>query len=112
LREFAVRVLATDIRLHGRRFVTVEFRIAAGASIGLAIAVGIAAIVRGTGAVASAAAVVFFVGVAVNSVAVVRWVAMYAGDPAPERASLGDLGMFCAATLLPGALASALRSPE
>ncbi len=105
-------MLVTDIRLHGRRFVTVEFMIAAGASIGLAVAVGIAAIVRGSGAVTSAPAVLFFVGVAVNSVAVVRWIGRRAGDPSAEGASLRDLAMFCAATLLPGALASALRAPR
>jgi hypothetical protein len=111
VRDFAARVLTTDIRLHGARFVTVEFTIAACSSVALALTVASAAIVRGTSAAASAAGVAFFAGVAVNAVAVVRRVGRHGNGAASERASLRDLGLFCGATLLPGALAAALRPP-
>lgn len=107
---FAVRVLATDLRLHGRRFVLIEFRLAVALCVVLAPAVAIAALIRGTGWMASAVAVVFFAGVAINSLAVTRWVASFADDADDRNASLRDLGAFAVATLLPGALVLALRA--
>jgi len=112
LSGFAVRVLTTDVRLHGRRFVTAEFTVAAVVSCALAVAVAVSAAVRGSGVEPAAVAVLFFVGVAANSVAVVRWVSTHAKEAAPGQGSLLDLGMFCAATLLPGGLVWALRPPR
>lgn len=104
-------MLRTDVRLHGLRFVRTEFVLAALVCIVLSVVVGIGAIVRGSNQVSAVVAVCFFLGVGVNSVAVVRWVDLQDEQTTIEtRAALGDLAMFVAYTLIPGALALALRS--
>ena len=113
LHGFAVRVLTTDVCLHGRRFVMVEFGLAAVVSTALAVTVAVSAFVRSSDGAIAAAGVVFFLGVAVNSVAVVRSVTTTRGGGVDgPRASMVDLALFCGATLVPGALALALRPPE
>jgi hypothetical protein len=107
---FAVRVLSTDIRRHGRQFVLIEFILAATICVALSLTVAVAAAIRGTGATNSAIGMIFFAGVAVNSLAVTAWVRSHADNACDRPASLRDLGAFAAATLLPGALVLALRS--
>jgi hypothetical protein len=53
--------------------------------------------------------VIFFVGVAVNSVAVARWVRKPRSTAAISGVSFLDVAAFAVATLLPGLLALALR---
>jgi hypothetical protein len=106
---FAARVLSTDLRLHGRKFVTIEFVLAGVLAMAIGLAVGLAAIVRGKDGIAPVAGVVFFAGVAVNSAAVVRWVGRHPDGVTPAQASLLDLGTFCVSTLIPGVLAFSLR---
>ena len=107
---FAARVLSTDLRLHGRRFVTIEFLLAGLLAVAIGTAVGLSAVVRGSAGIGAVAGVIFFAGVAVNSAAVVGWVGRHPEGFTPEQASLPDLAIFCAATLIPRVLALSLRS--
>jgi len=107
--SFAVRVLSTDLRLHGRRFVMIEFGLAAAICVGLGLLVAVAALIRGTGWTKSAIAVIFFAGVSINSFAVIGWVRNSTDNVSDRTASLRDLTAFAAATLLPGMLAFSLR---
>jgi hypothetical protein len=107
---FAVRVLDTDVRLHGCRFLLVEFGAAAILSAGLAVLVAAASVARGGNGIVEVAGVVFFVGVAINCAAVWLWVANRDADLGiAAQASLLDLGAFAITTLLPAALAIALH---
>src|SRR5262245_140022 len=107
--NFATRVLETDVRKHGRRFVLVEFVAATMLCVVLAAVIALAAIVRGSGEAIATVGVVFFVGVAVNAYSVTRWVATHGPDFAEQRVSLRDAAAFAVATLLPGVLRVALR---
>jgi hypothetical protein len=106
---FATRVLAADLRLHGRRFVLIEFAVATAFSVSVGMAVAIAAVIRQSGWVGSLIAVGFFAGVAVNARAVTNCVATHSDHKSHPNASLLDLGAFALATLLPGVLELALR---
>ena len=110
--EFALRVLEFDVEKHGTRFVFVEFVEFVASTILctlLALVVMVAAVVRGTGGALTFVAVIFFVGVAVNSVAVARWVRKPQSRRRTPGVSLLDVVAFAVATLLPGVLALALR---
>jgi hypothetical protein len=108
---FAARVLELDVEKHGRRFVLIEFWLSVIVSGALAVTVGATAVVRGSGIAPGVVGVVFFVGVAINSVAAARWVARDSGRGATSRVSVVDVCVFAVATLSPGALAVALRRP-
>jgi hypothetical protein len=105
-----VRVLSTDLHLHGRRFVLIEFSLVATMSVALCLIVAGAAVIRGSGATNAAIGFVFFAGVAINSLAVTGWIRSHGDDAYDRRASVRDLTAFAAATLVPGALVLALRS--
>lgn len=100
-------VLLTDVALHGRRFIAIEFKFAAGISAVLAAL--IAAI--GSGWAQTAIGVAVFAEVSVNSWWVVRWVSHYEG-PGERTADVWNLALFAALTLIPGALAAAIGSPR
>ena len=108
--SYAVRVLVTDVRLHGKRFVLVEFWAATALAAVLALIVLVAAIVRGSLGVSTIVSSIVFAGVSSNAAAVVIWVNRhhdaFAGE---QRASVLDLARFVGATLLPGALGVALH---
>jgi hypothetical protein len=108
--SFAVRVLDTDLRLHGQRFLRVEFALSTALSVSLAVAIAVAAIVRHSGPIGAVVAVVFFLGVATNSVAVLSWVTRHpSGGGCDHAASVRDVAVFAVATLLPGGLVVSLR---
>jgi hypothetical protein len=109
MRAIVERVLETDLRLHGRRFVLVEFIGAAVLCCALAVVVATAAIVRGSVQLLPIAGIVFFLGVATNSLAVSWWIARReAVSSDRRRASANDAVVFALATLVPGALVFAL----
>ena len=99
-------VLLTDVALHGRRFIAVEFKIAAALSAALAATT----VATRPGWLPTVAGFVFFAGVSVNSWSVVRWVSGYHG-PGQRSAGIWDLALFAALTLIPGALAATVGEP-
>ena len=104
----ARRVLVTDLALHGRRFVIVEFAAAAALCGALAVLVLVVAITRQL-TPATGAGVVFLVGVCVNSMAVVGFARAEKGGSRPQ-ASWPDVLLFGLLTLVPLALALALAA--
>lgn len=102
-------MLVTDLALHGRRFVTVEFMAAAVVCGALAILLLILAIARSATA-ARLIGVVFFLGISINSFAVVRFAR--APRSIQKQASWLDVLLFGLLTLAPLALALALSSVD
>jgi hypothetical protein len=105
---FAVRVLAADVEKRGRRFVRIEFLASTIVAAAFAFAVAIGGRRSTYERCAHADRGRVLRGVAVNSIAVVRWTKREP-EGARAQASLADVALFAAATLLPGVLAVSLR---